>query len=110
MPGMAVHAPVFSAFLLVGISFCVPHPALRPLLLVWIVAGLYLGRDIAIYCHYAPLLTLISWAGAAAVFIKLAAIGRFGASHFVVSAVLCGLVAALLVSVAVYRMRGAEER
>ena len=105
MPGIAVHAPLFFAFLLVGFFFCWPHPALRPLLIVWILAGLYLGRDIAIYCHYAPLLTLLSWITAGAVFIKLAPIARFGASHFVVSATVSVLLAALLAFVAVYRTR-----
>ena len=102
MPGIAVHAPLFFAFLFVGFFFCWPHAILRPLLLIWILAGLYLGRDIAIYCHYAPLLTLLSWAAAGAVLIKLAAIARFGASHFVASAMLSVLLAALLIFVAVY--------
>ncbi len=112
MPGIAVHGPLFFAFLFVGIFFCLPHPPLRPLLIVWILAGLYLGRDIAIYCHYAPLLTLLSWTAAGAVLIKPGPIARFGASHFVISAMLSALLAALLISVAVYRTRGvdAEER
>ena len=105
MPGMAVHAPLFFAFLLVGLFLCLPHPVLRPLLVIWILAGLYLGRDIAIYCHYAPVLTLLSWTAAGAVFIKPAPIARFGASHFVAPAMLSGFVGALLVFVAVYRTR-----
>jgi hypothetical protein len=105
MPGIAVHGPLFFAFLFVGLFLCGPHAVLRPFLIVWILAGLYLGRDIAIYCHYAPLLTLLSWTAAGAVFIKPAPIARFGASHPVVSATLSALLAALLIFVAVWRTR-----
>jgi hypothetical protein len=96
MPGAAVHGPLIFASAAAGFLLCWPHPMLRPLLLVWVLAGLYLGRDIAILCHYNPLLTLISWAAFAVVLFKPAAIARFGASHVVIPAILSAVVGAVL--------------
>ncbi len=73
---------------------------LRPLLIFWVLAGLYLGRDIAILCHYNGLLTLLSWAVCGVVFFKAAAIARFGASHVVIPAVASALIGAVLFLVA----------
>jgi hypothetical protein len=100
MPGMAVHGPLILSFTLVGFFLCWPHPVLRPFLTVWLLAGLYLGRDVAILCHYNPLLTLISWAAFAAVLFKPGPIARFGSSHVLVPAVLSMAVAAILLLVA----------
>ena len=88
MPGAAVHGPLIFAFSFVGFFLCWPHPLLRPLLVVWILAGVYLGRDIAIRCHYFPLLTLIAWGVSAVVLFRPARIMRFGTSHVVISAAL----------------------
>jgi len=88
MPGVAVHGPLILAFSLVGFFLCWPHPMLRPLLIVWVLAGLYLGRDIAILCHYAPLLIIICWAVAGFVLFRTTTILRFGASHPLTSIVL----------------------
>jgi len=109
MPGIAVHGPLMMAFAFTGFALCWPHPALRWLLIVWAVAGLYFGRDIAIYCHYAPILTLIVWAVCAVVLVKAQSIARFGAAHGVVPVVLSGAVAAVLVFVAWRRTRGDED-
>jgi hypothetical protein len=65
-------------------------------LLVWVLAGLYLGRDLAILCHYAPLLILVCWAAAAAVLFKPASIARFGAAHGLLSALLSTVVGTML--------------
>jgi len=108
MPGAAVHGPLIFAFAFVGFFLCWPHPMLRPLLIVWILAGLYLGRDIAILCHYNALLTLISWAAFAGVLFKPAPIARFGASHIVIPSILSAVVGAVLffVAFAITRVKG----
>lgn len=100
MPGIAVHGPFMVLCALLGFVLCWPHLMLRPLLIVWVIAGLYLGRDIAIFCHYSPILTLISWAVFGAVFFNLRPIAQFGASSVVFSALFSGVVGTILVLVA----------
>lgn len=100
MPGVAVHGPLIFSALFIGFFLCWPHPILRPLLIVWLLAGLYLGRDVAILCHYNPLLTLVSWAAFVFILVKPAAIARFGATHVVIPALLSILVGAILFLVA----------
>jgi hypothetical protein len=70
------------------------------LTVIWVLAGLYLGRDIAVLCHYNGLLTLVSWGASAFVFIKPGQIARFGASHIVISALLSVVVGTVLFLVA----------
>ena len=81
MPGAAVHGPLILTFVFVVFFLCWPHPMLRPLLIIWVLGGLYLGRDFTILCHYSPLLTLIAWGASAVVLFRPAPILRFGASH-----------------------------
>jgi hypothetical protein len=100
MPGVAVHGPLILASALVGFFLCWPHAVLRPLTVIWVLAGLYLGRDIAVLCHYNGLLTLVSWGASALVFIKPGQIARFGASHIVISALLSVVVGTVLFLVA----------
>jgi hypothetical protein len=100
MPGVAVHGPLILSSAFVGFFLCWPHPMLRPLLIFWVLAGLYLGRDIAILCHYNPLLTLLSWGLCGVVFFKAAWITRFGASHVVIPAVASALIGTVLFLVA----------
>jgi len=87
-PGLAVHGPLIFAFSITGFVLCWPHPILRGFLIVWALAGLYLGRDIAILCHYNPLLTLISWVAFVAVLLKTASIARFGTAQTLLPAIL----------------------
>jgi hypothetical protein len=108
MPGMAVHGPLILASAFVGFVLCWPHPALRPLTIIWVLAGLYLGRDIAVLCHYNGLLTLVSWGASALVFIKPAPIARFGAAHIVVSALLSAALGIVLFLVAFAMSREAD--
>jgi hypothetical protein len=68
--------------------------------MIWVLAGLYLGRDIAVLCHYYGLLTLVCWGASALVFIKPAPIARFGAAHIVIPALLSAALAAVLFLVA----------
>lgn len=105
MPGVAVHGPFFAACAAVGFFLCWPHPLLRPLLIVWVLAGLYLGRDVAILCHYNPLLTLISWFACGIVLIRSRPIAGFGASHLIISALLSVVAGAVLLLVAVAMTR-----
>jgi hypothetical protein len=73
---------------------------LRPLLIIWVLGGLYLGRDITILCHYNPLLTFIAWGASAVVLFRPAPIARFGASHVVLPAMLSAAVGTMLFLVA----------
>src|SRR4030042_2556305 len=57
-PGMLVHLPLFLIFLFIGLYLNLVTPWLRPFIALYIVIGLYLGRDIAIYAHYNPLIIL----------------------------------------------------
>jgi len=57
-PGILVHLPLFLIFLFLGLYLNLGTPWLRPFIILYIVIGLYLGRDIAIYAHYNPLITL----------------------------------------------------
>jgi len=100
LPGAAVHLPLILAATFVGFFLCWPHLMLRPLLVVWVLAGLYLGRDITVLCHYNPLLTLICWAASALVLFRPAPIASFGRSHAVIPAVLSVAVGMLLFLVA----------
>lgn len=70
------------------------------MMILWVLAGLYLGRDIAVLCHYNPLLTLVSWGAFAVVLAKPVAIARFGASHIVIPALLSAAVGTVLFLVA----------
>ncbi len=81
MPGAAVHLPVIIMALVTGMMLCLPNPALKALLAVWIIAGLYLGRDFAILCHYAPVLTLLTWAVFIAFIIYVPRFKGVGAAH-----------------------------
>ncbi len=69
-------------------------------MIIWVLAGLYLGRDIAVLCHYNGLLTLICWGACAVVLIKPGPIARFGASHAVISFLLTAAVGTVLFLVA----------
>lgn len=60
-PGLMVHLPILIGFLLLGWSFCRASHYLWPLMLIYFVAGLYIGRDWAIGAHYNPLITLLVW-------------------------------------------------
>ena len=57
-PGMLVHLPLFLIFLFIGLYLNLGTPWLRPIIILYIVIGPYLGRDIAIYAHYNPLIIL----------------------------------------------------
>jgi hypothetical protein len=105
MPGMAVHGPLIVASTLAGFLLCWPHGILRPLLALWVLAGLYLGRDIAILCHYSPLLTLLSWAASGFVLFKPGPIANFGRSHIMMAAALSGGLGVVLFGIAVVMTR-----
>ena len=108
MPGPSVHLPVILCAGIVGYLLCWPHPVLRLLLLVWIVAGVYLGRDFAIICHYALPLALVAWIALFLLAAKGRAIARFGDFHPLISVLLSVGVTALQVIVANLLMRKAS--
>lgn len=58
MPGVAVHAPVILLFVWLGAWLCLGEPWTYALFIVYLVAGIYLGRDLAILAHYNVLITL----------------------------------------------------
>jgi hypothetical protein len=58
MPGLLVHVPVILIFGSLGVWLCGGDPWLYPLFLVYAVAGVYLGRDLAILAHYHGLILL----------------------------------------------------
>ncbi len=58
MPGVAVHGPVILLFAWLGAWLCLGDPWLYALFLIYLVAGIYVGRDLAILAHYNPLITL----------------------------------------------------
>lgn len=57
-PGILVHLPLFLVFLFLGLYLNLGTTWLRPFIILYLVIGLYLGRDIAIYAHYNPLIIL----------------------------------------------------
>ena len=108
-PGLVVHLPAWAAMTLLGLTLLLPHGPLGWAALVWVVAGLYLGRDVAIYCHYLPLLTLVVWAGCVVTLTKGDALFKWGARHSpTVGVVLTLALAALLAANAVRFARDPE--
>jgi hypothetical protein len=61
-----VHLPVIGAFLVLGHLFLAGAPRLLYQLPLYLFLGVYLGRDLALLCHYAPLLTIVCVAAALA--------------------------------------------
>jgi hypothetical protein len=57
-PGILVHLPLFLIFLFLGLYLNLGTTWLWPFIILYIVIGLYLGRDIAVYAHYNPLITV----------------------------------------------------
>lgn len=76
-PGLAAHIPFFLALSLSGLLLC----GVKPLLLVWVLGGLYLGRDVAIVCHYALILLPAIWAAMFVVAAETKRIELFGRRH-----------------------------
>ena len=57
-PGVFVHIPLFFIFLYLGLYLNWGTPGLRPFMILYLILGLYVGRDVAVYAHYMPLLIL----------------------------------------------------
>jgi len=57
-PGLIVHVPVALCFLVLGASLTLWDPYLWPLLVIYLLTGIYLGRDLALHAHHNPLITL----------------------------------------------------
>lgn len=71
MPGIVVHLPIIFFFIWLGAGLAFGDPWLYPLFLVYLVIGVYFGRDVAILAHYIGLIT-IGVVGGAIVFINYA--------------------------------------
>jgi hypothetical protein len=99
-PGLAAHVPFLAALAMTGILLCGSNPLLCPLVIVWLVAGLFLGRDLAIICHYAPPLLLLIWAAMYAVVAESKPLRAIGRQHPVVGVLLTILVLALQIWIA----------
>ncbi|MBF0531282.1 MAG: ankyrin repeat domain-containing protein [Deltaproteobacteria bacterium] len=63
-PGVSVHLPAWLLLVYTGYYWCWAVSWLQPLLIVHVVAGFYLGRDLAIMGHYGCWPTLMVWAPA----------------------------------------------
>jgi hypothetical protein len=57
-PGIFLHILFFLIFLYIGLYLNLDTPWLWPFIPLFLVIGLYLGRNITIYAHYNPLITL----------------------------------------------------
>gem|GEM_PF-1333445 len=64
MPGLLVHVPVILIFASLGVWLCGQSEWLYLLLAVYVIVGLYIGRDVAILAHYNPLITIAVLAAA----------------------------------------------
>lgn len=100
MPGPSVHVPVILCAAGFGYLLCWPHPLLRPLLLIWLVAGVYLGRDFAVLCHYAIPLALLPWIALFVLSAKAHALAQFGVSHRFIAALISTAMGILVMSFA----------
>jgi hypothetical protein len=116
-PGLMVHAPVFAAFCFLGLRLLQGTPAfLLPLGVVYLAIGLYGGRDVAIFCHYAPVLTLLCFAMALGALVGLKSIlavfdalqAKSGAGYPYVAVALTVALGVLFWRYVAWRIRDAE--
>jgi hypothetical protein len=103
-PGPAAHLPLFFIFALTGFLLCGPGL----LLLIWLIAGLYIGRDVAVFSHYAPVLLLVIWAAMLGLSWGSRAVARFGRNHPETCLLLSAIVFLVQVGVA-WRMTKTED-
>jgi hypothetical protein len=103
-PGPAVHLPLFFIFALTGFLLCGP----RLLLLIWLIAGLYIGRDVAVFSHYAPVLLLVIWAVMVGLSWGARGVAQFGKAHPEAGVVLTFLLLVVQVGVAWVMTRRAD--
>lgn len=70
---------------------------MSPFILIWVVAGIYFGRDFAILCHYIPGAFLACWFLLAVVASKASAMRDYGIAHHAVAAAATATVALLVI-------------
>lgn len=63
MPGPAFHLSFIVLMAALGLAICFSERGTAPLLAVWIVVGVYAGRDLTSLAHYYPVLVLLWLAG-----------------------------------------------
>lgn len=100
-PGPLVHLPLLLACFSTGLFLSGSQPSTAACVIVWTLAGLYFGRDAAIFCHYGPQLTLIAWFVAAVPFIWPEKLRAFGLAHPLTVMAVCITLAAALIAVPV---------
>jgi len=61
-PGLLVHVPLIVIFGFTGYCFFREQAFLWPLILFYLIAGLYLGRTVAILAHYNIFIVIAVWA------------------------------------------------
>jgi hypothetical protein len=103
-PGPAAHLPLFFIFALTGFLLCGPGA----LLVVWLVAGLYIGRDIAVLSHYAPVLLLVIWAMMLGLSSAARVVAGFGRQHPAAGLLLTAVVLVVQIGVAWRMTRRAD--
>jgi hypothetical protein len=92
-PGMLVHLPVMMFIMVLGFLLCASHTWLWPLIPFYIIIGLYIGRDLAIYSHYNLLIILAVIAGLVFLPFYAASIRDFIAA---IAVPICGLYSFLI--------------
>lgn len=82
MPGVAVHLPMMLIFVWIGGWVASAGGVSAWLLPLYLLLGLYVGRDLAILAHYVPLITIVVWGSTAALFYsgRPPPAGEFGAA------------------------------
>jgi hypothetical protein len=108
MPGPSAHVPAIFYSAALGCLLCWPHLILRPFMLIWFAAGIYLGRDFAILCHYMLPLPLVALVPALLLAGKAQAIARFGATHVIIPVALSAGIGLLQIAVAYLSTRSEQ--
>jgi hypothetical protein len=107
-PGLLAHVPLLLAFAMTGVFL--HAPGISPFSLIWLIAGIYLGRDFAILCHYIPGAFLACWFLFAVVASKAVAIRDYGVAHHAVAVAATATVALLVIARAAFTaVSGARE-
>jgi hypothetical protein len=108
-PGPVVHIAAWAMISFLGLALSLPHGYFGWVSLLWLVAGLYLARDLAIYCHYLPVLTLPVLAGCILVWLKGNAIFGWGERHSPLLAIALTLALTALLLISAVRVARATE-
>jgi type VI protein secretion system component VasK len=101
-PGPVAHRFFFLAIVVLGLLLC----GASPLLVIWAAAGIYLGRELAILCHYAPVLFLLVMAALCTLLATAKPLALFGRQHPASAIAVTALLLATQIWVACATARG----